>query len=135
MTDAAFSFGTSTATTPAVIASTGAATHASGFFSGDAPSFSVISLPNKGTGTKDPEIAPAFMLGAASLSSAATPSPRRLSPRHLPWPSHSAPECPNHTSEAKEHPEPLPDIVHHYLENGGGQRVTLMIYDENTKAQ
>ena len=78
--------------------------------------------------------APAFMFRVAFSSSAATPAPHWLSPRHHPYPSHSAPECPNHTVEVEEHPELLPKIVHHHIENGGGQWVPLMIYGKNTKA-
>ena len=76
-------YGSSATTTPAVIASAGAATATHGFYFG--------------------------------------------------VPSHLALECPNHVAEAAEHPETLPDIVHPYIENGGGQQVPLIIYGENTK--
>ena len=95
----------------------------------------MMSHHTKGADAKAPAPAPAFSSGAASSSSAATPAPHWLSPRHHPYPSHSAPECPNHTVEVEEHPELLPKIVHHHIENGGGQWDPLMIYDENMKTQ
>ena len=76
----------------------------------------------------------ALSLGGASLLSSATPAPRRLLHWNHPHPSNSAPECPNHATEEVDHNDPLPDIVHHHIENGGGEPVPRMIYGENTKA-
>ena len=45
-----------------------------------------------------------------------------------------APECPGHAVESEEHPDPLTEIVHHHIENGGRQQVPLVIYGENTTA-
>ena len=56
----AFPFFVSAAMTPAVIASAGAATTASGFYFGAAPSSSVMLLHNKGAEAKDLASATAF---------------------------------------------------------------------------
>ena len=119
---------------PAVIASDGTATAARGLSSGDAPSSSVMSLTNKGAESKAPASVPAFLFEVASLYSAAIHAPRLLPPQHRPQPSHLSPKCPDHAAEAAENPEPLPDIVHYHIENGGVHQVPLMIYVENTKA-
>ena len=62
--DAAFSFGVSVATMPAVIASAGAETARSLFSFGDDPSQSVIYLPNKCNEAKAPASEPAFLFRA-----------------------------------------------------------------------
>ena len=128
-------FGALTATAPSVIAFAGAATVTSRFSFGDAPSLSVMSLSNKGNAAKSLASAPDLSFGAASLLSATTPVPCRLSPWHQPRPSHLAPECHDHAAEVAEHPNPLPDILHHHIKNSGGQRITLVMYGENTKAR
>ena len=127
------SFGAPVVTTPAVIAFSGAAMDESGFYFGAAPSSSVISLPNKGSEAKDTASDNAFLFGAASLPSAATPPPRRFSPRHWPRPSHSEPECPYHASEVSDHPGCISRIFYRHIENGGGQRYPLIIYGKNKK--
>ena len=71
-------FGALVMTTPAVIASTEAATDASGFSLKAYPSLSVMLLTNKGAKANAPASAPNFSFGAASLSSAATPAAPRV---------------------------------------------------------
>ena len=130
-TAATSSFGALAATTPAGIVSSGAATAASRFSFRASPYQSVMSLPTKGTKAKAEASAPAFSFGAASLSSTATPSPHLLLPWHWSWPSYLSPEFTDHTEEATESPDCIPEIFHHHIENGGGQRVPLSLYGEN----
>ena len=73
-----FSFGASATTTPVVIASSGVDTPARGSSFRDAPTFSVMSLPNKDADTKVPLSLLTLLFGAAYLSSVATPTPHRL---------------------------------------------------------
>ena len=63
------------------------------------------------------------------------PHPAAVLYWHNPRPSYSAPECTNHVAESAEHPYPMTEIFHHPIENDGGQRVPLMIYGKNKKAQ
>ena len=128
-----FYFGPSTATKPVVIAPDGVKTDASRFSFGAAPSSSVMSPPPKGSEAKDPAPEPAFSFGVASLSSAATPTPCQLSPRHRPQTSYSEPENSelqlNNTGKKIQDKNEL--IIHNYLRNIERNQMNDMIKESD----